>query len=284
MDELTVFDAFIRIGSVFVPTLVALLYAFWSLWVRPHLENKKPFAALPMPPPSHWLVGHFPLLMGDFREGLRRVALDSANDYGQTGYWLGSARTVAVTHWQDVRAILHAEDLRRKLPLVTKHLNKLLGAKNIGVLQGREWKVHRAAIVRFFSPAVVEKSKSAMIEVTRTFVNSLREKIPVGGAAEYEVESLMKMITVDVFGLAAFSHRFECCENLTSSPVARAFEFLGRDMARRLDTKPFSLVNFFTAFRPVTIFETAEKKKCCGHSWPTLSVNGAALSSPKRIF
>jgi cytochrome P450 len=150
-----------------------------------------------------------------------------------------------VTHWQDVRAILHAEYERRQLPLVTKHLNNFLGAKNIGVLQGREWKVHRAAIVRSFSPAALAKSKGAMIEVTRTLVKSLRERIPVGGAAEYEVETLMKMITVDVFGLAAFSHRFECCENLTSSPVARSFDFLGKDMARRLDTKPFSLANFF---------------------------------------
>jgi hypothetical protein len=76
-----------------------------------------------------------PLLMGDFREGLRRVVVDFANDNGHPGYWLGSARTVSVTHWQDVRAILHAEC--------------------------REWKVHRTAFIRCFSPAALVKSKDA---------------------------------------------------------------------------------------------------------------------------
>jgi cytochrome P450 len=179
MDGPTVWYASV-IGVAFVPTLAAILYAFWCLRLRRRLENMKPFAALPMPGPSHWLFGHFFLLQGDFREGQRRM-VDSANEYGQTSYWLGNTRTVAVIHWQDVRAILHAEYERSHLPLVTKHLNKLLGAKNIGLLQGREWKVHRAAIVRSFSPVALTKSKCDMVEVTHTLVESLRERIPIGG-------------------------------------------------------------------------------------------------------
>ena len=55
----------------------------------------------------------------------------------------------------------------------------------------------------------------------------------------------MGMITLDVFGLAAFSHNFGCCENLTHTDIiAKAAKNMGPQLARR-HASPLHPDNYF---------------------------------------
>jgi len=55
----------------------------------------------------------------------------------------------------------------------------------------------------------------------------------------------MKMVTIDVFALVAFSTDLGCSKSLKASPIARSFDFLLADMSRRMDTSPLAPNNFF---------------------------------------
>ena len=84
-----------------------------------------------------------------------------------------------------------------------------------------------------------------MVEVTAALVNSLKKQLADKKSITVDVEELIKMITLDTFGLVAFSHPFQNCENLELSPIATAFDFLGKDLSRRFCTGPLSPTNFF---------------------------------------
>ncbi len=48
-----------------------------------------------------------------------------------------------------------------------------------------------------------------------------------------DIEPVMKMITMDIFGQTALSCELGCCSSLTLSPLAGAFDFLGNELIRR---------------------------------------------------
>jgi len=85
-----------------------------------------------------------------------------------------------------------------------------------------------------------------MHQVTQTLAQSLVAKIEQNGGDSYEfdVDQLTRMVTLDVFGIAAFSTEFGCCRSLQLSNIARAFDFLGSDTSRRLND-PLMPLNFF---------------------------------------
>ena len=125
-------------------------------------------------------------------------------------------------------------------------------SKNITLLQGREWKLNRSAIYRSLGPSTLQRSRTAMIHVAKTMVQSLLERMKIQNnnsntndtnSVTMDVESLMKMITVDVFGLSALSQDLKCSKNLKSSKIALAFEYLLDDFSHRLST-PFSIYNY----------------------------------------
>lgn len=126
--------------------LFAGWYAYWSLWLRPRLQAKKPFADIPMPPGSHWFSGHIHMINGSFDKEQKALVMDSADKYGHTGYWLVSRPAVSVNRWSDAKLVLRTEYARDRVPLLDKHFNRVLGSKNVLILKGREWKFHRTAV------------------------------------------------------------------------------------------------------------------------------------------
>lgn len=86
-----------------------------------------------------------------------------------------------------------------------------------------------------------------MAQVVETFCVSLQQKIDstVEGYYETLIEPLMKMITMDVFGLAAFSQDFGSSKTLTPSPFATAFDTLANGMTTRFNTNPLRPTNYF---------------------------------------
>jgi cytochrome P450 len=226
-------------------TALILLTLFYVVWrsIRRRLEAKKPLDGFPMPPNSHWLFGHTLI----FPHGLFQdpgLVVDYTNENGQVGVWLVSRPAIVVTHYEDARAILSAEYARRPPPIVSKHLHFFLGEKNIGLLQGREWKLHRSAVYRSLGPTSLTQSRQAMIDVATTLVTSLKTRMHSERFVELDVQPLMKMVTIDIFAKTTLSTDLECCLHLTTSPIARAFDFLLQELNLRV-ASPLNPLNYF---------------------------------------
>jgi cytochrome P450 len=214
---------------------------------------RRPIEKLPMPPGCHWFYGHLPRLRGtrggeggDFEVMMKQTMTDYANENGQTGFWVGNRRCVSVLKWEDARTVLHAEYQRTQVSFIRKHLNMFLGKRNIGVMRGSEWKFHRAVIRKAFSPTTIRNSKPAIEQVTISLIVSLKRKHlqMSSSVVTLDVESLMKMIALDVFGKTSLSQDFKCCEQLQLSQVAEAFEVLCTELTKRV-RNPLSISNFF---------------------------------------
>jgi cytochrome P450 len=233
----------------------SIFFVFWRQFRR-HLESRKPFENLPMPNPSHWLLGHIPVLQELFRDtdssNSFEGAIECCNEHGQIGLWgVSGARAVVLTHFEDARTVLSAEYYRRMPYLFGKHLQMFLGAKNIGLLQGREWKLHRSAISRSISPpSTLSESRSAMVDVAETLVSSLKRRIDEGNSAsggdpalfETKIEPLMKMLTIDIFAKTALNTDLGSCRRLEPSPIAQAFDFLLDYLGDCLSASPLALL------------------------------------------
>ena len=73
--------------AIVMTALVALLgVGFWTYYLKPRLESKKPFSTLPMARGGHWLWGHISLVASDL-DGMERAFVDDANAQGRVGFW-----------------------------------------------------------------------------------------------------------------------------------------------------------------------------------------------------
>lgn len=234
-----------HLATAFSAAAATLLYLMWRAFRR-FQETKKPFADLPMPKDTHWLHGHaLSLFQRDFQKGLKHLTVDSANEYGQTGLWLGAQPVLSVADWRDARAILMTENSRHLGGMFNHYLKGTLGTKNVLLLNGKEWKSHRDAITRTFGESFMMESRRAMKETTEDLVKALKKKkLSNSGSMEFDIQPLMKMITIDVFGKAAFDMDLGCCSNLLPSKLARAFDFVVQEFSRRLND-PLNPLNFF---------------------------------------
>ncbi len=226
----------------------SLLYLLWSRWIRVHLESIKPFPNLPMPPGNHFLWGHLLWFMNvDFFIS-QKAALDMTSDdppyYGRIGFWLLSTKTMYVSHWEDARTVLLQTDSRRIDWMAKYHMARAFGINNSPAFQqGREWKLHRQAMVKsLMAPANVTLQQHVIHKVTRRLVQSLHAKCcsmnnnnKYDSYLEMDVLPLMKMVTLDVFGQSVLNHTdFQCCQHLALSPIAHAFDVLGSELTRRI--------------------------------------------------
>ena len=107
-----------------------------------------------------------------------------------------------------------------------------------------------AQIAKTFTPAGLASYKEAMVQVVGTMCQSILKKIDASDAGYFEttIEPLMKMITMDVFGLTAFSTDFGSSKTITPSPFATAFDALASGMTTRFNTNPLRPSNFFYSY------------------------------------
>lgn len=135
--------------SLFAALLIATgAYAIWNTILRRKLLAKKPFDSLPMPLGNTALIGHIQMLTKNTNPAMSHLVTDCANEQGRTGFWLRNKPGMAVTHWEDARAILQAESQRDAPAIFQKHVGQMAGPNSILLLNGREWKIHRAAVRR----------------------------------------------------------------------------------------------------------------------------------------
>lgn len=222
------------------------IYACIVTIIRPILEKKKPFASIPMPSGSHWLKGHLETMGRDFAY-FNKVMTAYADKNGRTGLWTAKDATLILTQWEDAQTVLRSESNRHKNFIARKHTAAAFGKKNILSLNGKEWKLHRAALNKAFTPAALQAAEDAMLHVTETLTASVKDQIAQSPDKTYEcnIEQLMKMVTLDIFGQSALSHDFGTTKSLESSPLALSFDVLSKNAAKRAETGFTRPENFF---------------------------------------
>jgi len=125
-------------------------------------------------------------------------------------------------------------------------LNVILPALIQLLTQGREWRFWRATVHRAFTPAALKGMQARMAMVASNLVESVANRIDDDENLAMDVEELMKMVTLDTFGLTALGVDFRSCHTLTPSPVAAAFDFLSSEMLRRIKTMYLPTSHFYS--------------------------------------
>jgi len=220
--------------------------------VRKKRKNETLIDGLPVVPNSHWLFGHFAIFRkmlnsADFEEAQRILCYDHANSDGLSTFsFISGGPWMSVTRPEDVRKVLTAAHNRRPTAIQQRHSGKFLGRRSLLSLRGREWRYWRSVVHRSFTPAALEGLRRPMVDAASNLVKSLGRRIDNAGEGSItvDVEPLMKMVTMDVFGSTALGIDFECCSKLTPSPVAAAFDFLSDQLIWR----------FRTFYRPTSHF------------------------------
>lgn len=226
-------------------------------------RHRKPFDGLPMANNCHWLLGHLQLFNGDFRTTQKTFFKPATNEYGQVGFWMGFQKSIFVSHWEDARTVLHSEYYRIRVPLTKKHLDMFIGTRGIGTMGAREWRFHRAFLMKAFSRKAVDDSISTIIESTCELAQSIKGKYLHSCSDEVvlDLENITKMITMDVFGKVGLSRDFGCCKNLEASEVATSFDLLSSELAKRL-SNPVWLPNYFYSI-PTPANRRHKKARSC---------------------
>ena len=216
--------------AIVVVLALVLLINYW--------KNKKPFADIPMAPGNHWLYGHIHLFLQseNFEEALTQIS--HASKDGLVGLWAGKRPIVSVSDVDLARTILQVSSQRHPPRLVLRFLYKFVGRYNLITLNGKEWKYHRDTVASTFCPEFLQESQISMEQVAMTMVHSLQKQIFANKKSKslqiMDVEALMKMIAMDIFGRTALSTDLGSCQRLTPTPLVQAFEFLMEDQMDRL--------------------------------------------------
>ena len=216
--------------------LVVIL--FW----RQLLQSKKPVQSIPMLPDSHWILGHLFWLLSNEYLVKQQILLEHADDQGRCSCWIGTQPSISLTSGEDAQTLLRKHHTRFSAPILKHHFEMLAGKRNLLLLNGKEWKYYQSSLKSALhnqtraDPTLLQR---ITVQTTRTLVKNIQAMIGKSTSDEAKqiycpaIDGYMKMITQDVFGLAAFSHSFECCNNLQLSRFAKAFESIEHDILDR---------------------------------------------------
>ena len=193
-----------------------------------------------MPPYQNWLFGHYEDRSIDIDVSLAQLCSDYANPDGVTAMWYFGVPTATVLRYQDARAILQSTPNRMTMPsLIKKQLEMMTGPRNILLLEDKEWKYHRSAIVRsMMSPTTKQNVCKNSIQVSRqlakTLLKDFEDNNNNDARKQVELNPLMAMLSLDVFGLSAFDFDFKNCKQLKFHPIAQAYQFMKDEYERRM--------------------------------------------------
>lgn len=219
-----------------IATIVVLNVGAWVFWLRPLLERRTPHESIPMIPNSHWLLGHlFWFLRKGFLEK-QQALLDCADKQGRCSVWMAFIPSISLTTPSDAKQLLWNTHNRDIVPIMKYHFERLVGPKNLLMMNGKEWKYYQSALRTALSRLDPYFLQWITQETTQKLTRNLKAKIKDGGSSSIEIPSiqaLMKMITMDVFGRSAFSHDFGCCSKAKLCAFAQAFEFMEEEIMSR---------------------------------------------------
>eukprot|EP00533_Pseudo-nitzschia_delicatissima_P008316 CAMPEP_0116088562 /NCGR_PEP_ID=MMETSP0327-20121206/5935_1 /TAXON_ID=44447 /ORGANISM="Pseudo-nitzschia delicatissima, Strain B596" /LENGTH=655 /DNA_ID=CAMNT_0003579649 /DNA_START=104 /DNA_END=2071 /DNA_ORIENTATION=- len=218
-----------------------------------------------------------------FVQGYRRVYCDHADpETGVGSFWFFHIPCVSVLRGEDAKKVMCSSSFRKSIWIVNSHTKQLLGQNTLLALMGKEWRHYRSAVHKSFTSGVVKQSRPFVYQIGNTLVDALLKKIketelssaeaddysngdessqdetipsssPLATSTEasttnpVDILPLMKMATIDVFGLVALRSNgvdFGCTRNLELSPIASAFDTLTTEYSARLKRPwdPFSFL------------------------------------------
>jgi cytochrome P450 len=217
-----------------------------------------------------------------FVRGYQRVYCDHADQgTGMGSFWFFHIPCVSVLKGKDAKKVMGSSSFRKPVWLTNIHTRQLLGHKTLLSLMNKEWRYYRSAIHKSFTSEVIKQSRPFIYQIGNTLADALLTKIAEKdfskekedetisdyGSEDETVTSsnplptqanacmigpisvlpLMKMATIDVFGLVALGGNgvdFGCTRNLELSPIASAFDHLTTEYTARLKRPwdPFSFL------------------------------------------
>lgn len=203
-----------------------------------------PVEGVPVIPDGSRLWGHLLLMREpDFRVALDNFSVQHADAQGRCTFYMGPATpALSVTAALDVQLLLKSSVERNIFPLMQPHLDRFFGARNIGLLQGKQWKRQRAVVVQaLHGKAFQQHNREAVRQATEIFIQQLfllQEQDKTTDEININIDDMgriLRSLTIDIFGQSALHTDFGCCrDQLQPSRVMQAFDFMASDMMRRL--------------------------------------------------
>jgi cytochrome P450 len=217
----------------------------------------------------------------NFVAGYQRVYCDHADPKtGRGSFWFFHIPCVSLLRGKDARKVMRSSSYRKPVWLLNMHTRELLGQKTLLALMNKEWRYYRSAVHKSFTSEVVKESRPFIYQIGNTLTDSLlgliaqnellkeaedesisdsfsedatlpsSNPLPTPGEScttgHIHILPLMKMATIDVFGLVALRSNgvdFGCTRNLKLSPLASAFDHLTTDYTARLK-RPWDPLSF----------------------------------------
>jgi len=121
-----------------------------------------------------------------------------------------------------IKSMLCSNDAGTRNPRFIKNLASFFttsfGKNGLVTLEGHEWQRHRRIISPSFQPKLIRESLNAVVPpLVQRFIDCWREgacELGNGSVREIHAATHFSMITLDIIGLAAFSHNFRAMDLL----------------------------------------------------------------------
>jgi cytochrome P450 len=223
---------------------VSIFLSLCPRWTRRRLPFDE---SVPVAPDCHWILGHLPAIVDENFRHLMAWAKASANKNGQVRLWAFHKPLLFVFDIKDAKTVLNKESDRVRPFIVDHHVSMVNGKRGMLALNGKDWRLHRLAVSKTFNPDFLNGARKDMKAVSLSMVENIQRKISKqSGSLELDIEPLMKMVTLDIFGKTALGVDLKSCtsDDLLASPMANAFDYLTEQMMKRLRS-PFKPQHFF---------------------------------------
>jgi cytochrome P450 len=176
------------------------------------------------------LIGHAAKLGENFFGGLKELCVDVADANGMACFNIATAPVVSVLEAKHIKQVVLNSNSRTPIPLLQLHFDAFLGRKALVTLMGAEWKHHRLVTSKAFH----WENLKVMAEQMGDVATQLADQLCKHDGKVLDLWPILKMATLDTFGVTALSYDFGCVKALQSSPIAEAFEFLLDELSRRI--------------------------------------------------
>lgn len=235
--------------SLHAATLGFVMVAAGRVWMERRLSTQAPIPGVPSPPDRpHWLTGHLGQVLSKSLPQSMGLMSSHAGEKGRLGMYILQWPVLVMFNAQDARKILRAEHEHFMNAIIKKYFKQVFGTHNIFILNTQLWKKERAVVHKALASSdALRSAQPVMQQVVQALVQSIGQRIaqsPEECFQVQDVETIMKMVTLDVFSLVCFSYDLQSCATLQNSDVASSFSFMGGDFSRRLRS-PGDPGNFF---------------------------------------
>jgi len=209
--------------------------------LRRMAERKKqlPFPDIPYTVPDpHWLLGHMKLLGAkDAVEYLHQLCVESASPEGVSTYWHANQPGITFLDAKHAVKLCRFSSQRILFKGTAKHFKRMLGESSLIMAMGKTWKSGRNVVSHAFVPQAMDDIQLKILKVSCRFEEAVKGTIDRSKNGTFTVDAyeLSKFASLDIFGLSALNHDFECTANgtFTKSKVEKWHDYFNEEFTRR---------------------------------------------------